>query len=87
MFMELDQGAILRKESGLDRPGRVRLVIGNPLIMEEMAKRVPDAGSRRSLFWWTNGQMAYTLLMTLMTKWRAYWLPTEVQTPWPSHGI
>jgi len=45
MFMELDQGAILRKESGLDRPGRVRLVIGNPLIMEEMAKRVPDAES------------------------------------------
>jgi uncharacterized protein (DUF302 family) len=23
----------------------VRLVIGNPLIMKEMAKRVPDAGS------------------------------------------
>src|SRR5262249_26890641 len=43
--MELDQGAILRKESGLDRPGRVRLVIANTLIIEEMAKRVPDAGS------------------------------------------
>jgi hypothetical protein len=23
----------------------VRLIIGNPLIMQEMAKRVPDAGS------------------------------------------
>jgi len=45
MFMELDHGAILRKESGLDAPKMVRLVIGNPLIMKEMSKRVPDAGS------------------------------------------
>jgi uncharacterized protein (DUF302 family) len=45
MFMEFDQGAILRKETGLDRPKIVRLVIGNPLIMKEMAKHVPDAGS------------------------------------------
>ena len=45
MFMELDLGAILRKETGLDTPRIVRLVIGNPLIMKEMAKRVPDAGS------------------------------------------
>ena len=43
--MELDHGAILRKQSGLDRPRIARLVIGNPLIMKEMAKRVPDAGS------------------------------------------
>ena len=45
IFMELDLGAILRKETGLDTPKIVRLVIGNPLIMKEMAKRVPDAGS------------------------------------------
>jgi uncharacterized protein (DUF302 family) len=45
LFMELDHGAILRKESGNDTPKIVRLVIGNPLIMKEMAKRVPDAGS------------------------------------------
>lgn len=45
MFMELDHGAILRKETGLDTPKIVRFVIGNPLIMKEMAKRVPDAGS------------------------------------------
>jgi uncharacterized protein (DUF302 family) len=45
MFMELDLGAILRKETGLDTPKIVRLVIGNPLIMKEMAKHVPDAGS------------------------------------------
>jgi uncharacterized protein (DUF302 family) len=45
MFMELDLGEIVRKETGLGRPKIVRLVIGNPLIMKEMAKRVPDAGS------------------------------------------
>src|SRR5271154_2711793 len=45
MFMELDLGAILRKETGLDTPKIARLVIGNPLIMKEMAKHVPDAGS------------------------------------------
>ena len=39
MFMELHLGAILRKETGLDTPRIVRLVIGNPLIMKEMAKR------------------------------------------------
>ena len=45
VFMELDHGAILRKESGLDTPKMVRLVIGNPQIMKEMAKLVHDAGS------------------------------------------
>ena len=45
MFLELDLGAILRKETGLDTPKIVRLLIGNPLIMKEMAKYVPDAGS------------------------------------------
>jgi uncharacterized protein (DUF302 family) len=45
IFLEFDLGAILRKETGLDTPKIVRLVIGNPLIMKEMAKQVPDAGS------------------------------------------
>jgi len=45
LFMELDQGAVLRKESGRDTPKIVRFLIGNPLIMKEMAKHVPDAGS------------------------------------------
>jgi uncharacterized protein (DUF302 family) len=45
LFMELDQGAILRVESGRETPKIVRLLIGNPLIMKEMAKHVPDAGS------------------------------------------
>lgn len=45
LFLELDHGAVMRKESGLNTPKSVRLVIGNPLIMKEMAKHVPDAGS------------------------------------------
>src|SRR6267154_1215827 len=45
MMFELDQGVILRKETGLNTPRIVRLLIGNPLIMKEMAKHVPDAGS------------------------------------------
>ena len=45
MFMEFDHGAILRKETGLDKPKIVRFLIGNPLIMKEMARHVPDAGS------------------------------------------
>jgi hypothetical protein len=45
LFMELDQGAILQLESGRDAPNIVRLVVGNPLIMKEMVKYVPDADS------------------------------------------
>ena len=45
LFMQLDHGAILRKETGRDTPKMIRFVIGNPLIMKEMAKNVPDAGS------------------------------------------
>jgi uncharacterized protein (DUF302 family) len=45
LFLEFDHGAVLRKESRLDRPKLVRLVIGNPLVMKEMAKHAPDAGS------------------------------------------
>ena len=39
------QGVVLRKEMGRDVPKIVRLLIGNPLIMKDMAKHVPDAGS------------------------------------------
>ena len=33
------------KERGGQGPKTLRLVVGNPLIMKEMAKHVPDAGS------------------------------------------
>ena len=45
LFMQLDQGAVLQKETGQETPRIIRLLIGNPLIMKEMAKHVPDAGS------------------------------------------
>jgi uncharacterized protein (DUF302 family) len=45
LFMQFDQGAVLRKETGHETPKMIRFVIGNPLIMKEMAKHVPDAGS------------------------------------------
>jgi len=43
LFMQLDHGAIMRKETGRQTPKMIRFVIGNPLIMKEMAKHVPDA--------------------------------------------
>jgi len=45
LFMQLDHGGIMRKETGLETPKMIRFIIGNPLIMKEMAKHVPDAGS------------------------------------------
>ena len=45
LFMQLDHGAVVRKETGRDSPRIIRVIMGNPLIMMEMAKHVPDAGS------------------------------------------
>jgi uncharacterized protein (DUF302 family) len=45
LFMQLDHGAVVRKETGRETPKMIRFVIGNPLIMKEMANHVPDAGS------------------------------------------
>src|SRR5258705_6876826 len=44
-FARFDQGAVLRMELGDKAPQVLRLVAGNPLIMRQMVKRVPDAGS------------------------------------------
>src|SRR5258708_27346173 len=45
LFIQLDQGAVVRKETGRDVPRIIRLLIGNTLIMKEMAKHVPGAGT------------------------------------------
>ena len=45
LFVEFDHGAVVRKGTGRATPKMIRFVIGNPLIMKEMARRVPDAGS------------------------------------------
>jgi uncharacterized protein (DUF302 family) len=44
-FVEFDHGMVIRKGTEQHISKMIRLVIGNPLIMKEMAKRVPDAGS------------------------------------------
>jgi uncharacterized protein (DUF302 family) len=45
LFAEFDLGAVLRRETGSKTPRIIRFVVGNPLIMKEMVKHVPDAGS------------------------------------------
>ena len=44
-FTRFNIGEILRKESGAETPRILRLVVGNPLIMKQMATHVPDAAS------------------------------------------
>ena len=44
-FIRFDAGEVLRKERGGQGPQILRLVVGNPLIMKEMAKAVPDAAA------------------------------------------
>jgi Domain of unknown function DUF302 len=44
-FMRFNQGEVLRWELGSKASNVVRLLIGNPLTMRQMAKHVPDAGS------------------------------------------
>ncbi|MET4259896.1 uncharacterized protein (DUF302 family) [Bradyrhizobium sp. S3.12.5] len=45
LFAEFDLGDILRRETGSKTPKLIRLVVGNPLIMKEMVRHAPDAGS------------------------------------------
>ena len=44
-FVRFDVGEVLRKERDGQGPKILRLVVGNPLIMKEMARIVPDAAS------------------------------------------
>jgi uncharacterized protein (DUF302 family) len=44
-FSRFDAGEVLSKEIGAGAPKIFRFVLGNPLIMKEMAKTVPDAAS------------------------------------------
>jgi hypothetical protein len=44
-FARYDSGEVIRKERGGQGPRMIRFVVGNPLIMKEMAKLVPDAAS------------------------------------------
>ena len=44
-FLRFNHGDIVHKEKAGSKPGIVRLVVGNPSIMRQMAEHVPDAGS------------------------------------------
>jgi uncharacterized protein (DUF302 family) len=44
-FMRLDHGAVLARAGVEGGPKMVRLIMGNPLIMQSMTRLVPDAGS------------------------------------------
>jgi uncharacterized protein (DUF302 family) len=44
-FVRFDLGEVLRKDQGTKARQVLRVVIGNPLIMKEMVKLTPDAGS------------------------------------------
>ena len=44
-FARFDHGSVVHKGESGDHPKVFRLVIGNPLIMREMVKHVPNAGS------------------------------------------
>jgi uncharacterized protein (DUF302 family) len=45
LFAEFDLGKVLRLETGSETPKSMRFLVGNPLIMKDMVKHVPDAGS------------------------------------------
>ena len=44
-FACFDAGEVLRKEQAGQGPKILRLLIGNPLIMKEMARTVPEAAA------------------------------------------
>lgn len=44
-FNRFDLGEVLRKDEGAQARQIVRLLVGNPLIMKQMVRFVPDAGS------------------------------------------
>jgi uncharacterized protein (DUF302 family) len=43
-FARFDLGGILAKEKGAAAPQIIRFIIGNPLIMKELAELIPDTG-------------------------------------------
>ena len=44
-FTRFNHGQFLQKAHGASAPQILRIVLGNPLIMKQMAEHVPDAGS------------------------------------------
>jgi uncharacterized protein (DUF302 family) len=77
LFMQLDQGAVLQKETGQDTPLIIRFLIGNPLIMKEMAKHVPDASSYAPVTVLVDGRadgvhLSYDRVNSYRDRWGSY---------------
>ena len=79
LFLEFYHGAVIRKETGLEIPKIVRLVIGNPRVMKEMAKHVPDAGSYAPVTVLVDERADGVLCPT--TEWSAFWSHTKTRMP------
>jgi len=75
-FVRFDAGEILRKERGGRGPKILRLVVGNPLIMKEMAKTVSDAASYAPVIILVDERADGVRSST--TRWRASSRPTGV---------
>src|SRR5437899_4732521 len=84
-FVQFDHGAIIRKDTGRDSPRMVRVVMGNPLIMQEMAKHVPDAGSYAPVTVLID-ERSDTACICRMTEWLVCWLSTGIPTRSHSPG-
>src|SRR6202050_787133 len=50
-FMRLDHGAVLAKAGVDGNPKSVRLIMGNPLIMQSMTRLSPDGGAYCARTW------------------------------------
>jgi hypothetical protein len=85
LFMELDHGSVIRKATGGDKPRMARLIMGNPLIMQQMQgtfrTQAPMLPSRYSS---TNALTAST---SPTTGWSVCWLPIGIPTRSRSRGI
>ena len=73
LFAEFELGAVLRRETGLETPKIIRFLVGNPLIMKEMVKHVPDAGSYAPVT--VLSMNVSTACPSPMTKWRVACFP------------
>jgi hypothetical protein len=70
LFMQLDQGAVLQKETGQDTPRIILLSYRQPSHHEGNGEACSGRGAlmRRSQSWWMSAPMAY---ICRMTGWRA----------------
>jgi uncharacterized protein (DUF302 family) len=84
-FTELDHGSVIRKATGGDKPRMVRLIMGNPLIMQQMARHVPDAGSYAPVAVLVDD--ALTASTSPTTGWSVCWLPIGILMRSRSRGI